>query len=85
MESRRETFHNSKIVRVNKTYNCNWNCRLKKNAQLESFELSFIGGKMRTAVQETAPQRALRNCSKELGGKGRYICDFGEGGIDAIK
>ena len=40
---------------------------------------------MRTAVQETAPQRGQRNCSKELGGKGRYICDFGEEGIDAIK
>ena len=40
---------------------------------------------MRTAVQETAPQRAQRNCSKELGGKVQYICDFGEGGIDAIK
>ena len=40
---------------------------------------------MRTAVQETAPQRALRNCSKELRGKGWYICDFGESGIDAIK
>ena len=34
----------------------------------ESFELSFIWGKM-TAAQETAPQIALRNCSKKAGRK----------------
>ena len=32
-------------------------------------ELSFIWDKMWTAVRETASQRALRNCSKEAGGK----------------
>ena len=41
----------------------------KKNAQRESCELSFIGGKMRTIAQETAFQIALRNCSKDVGGK----------------
>ena len=40
-----------------------------KNAQLESCELSFIWGKMRTAARKTASQIALRNCSKEVGGK----------------
>ena len=44
-------------------------CRLKKNAQHESCELSFIWGKMRTAAQETAFQIALRNCPKGVGGK----------------
>ena len=46
--------------------NVNWK---KKNAQGESYELSFIWGKMRTIDQETAFQIALRNCSKEVGGK----------------
>ena len=50
-----------------------------KNAQHESCELNFIGGKVRTAAQETAPQIALRNCSKEAGGKGQYVI-FGEEG-----
>ena len=31
--------------------------------------VSFIWGKMRTAAQETAFQIALRNYSKEVGGK----------------
>ena len=43
-------------------------CLLKKNVQNESCELSFIGGKMRTIAQETY-QIALRNCSREVGGK----------------
>ena len=43
-------------------------CRLKKTSQSESCELSFIWGKMRTAVQETAPLIALSNCAKEAGG-----------------
>ena len=50
-----------------------------KNAQRESCELNFIGGKVRTAAQETAPQIALKNCSKEAGGKGEYVI-FGEEG-----
>ena len=34
---------------------------------------------------KTAPQKALKNYSKDTGGKGQYICDFGEKGIYAIK
>ena len=30
-------------------------------------------GKMRTAAQELAPQVALRNCSKEVVGKGQSM------------
>ena len=54
----------------------------KKNAQLESRESNFMWGKMRTIAQQTAYQRALRNCSKEVGGnasiygilvKGKYM------------
>jgi len=41
----------------------------EKNVQHESRELSFIWGKMRTAAKETAPQIALRNCSKEARGQ----------------
>ena len=36
------------------------------------------------AAQETAPQRALRDCSCEVLGKVN-ICDFGEGDVHAIK
>ena len=35
-------------------------------------ELNFTWGKKRTAAQETVPQGALRDCSKEAGG-GLYI------------
>ena len=56
-----------------------------KNVQCESCELSFIWAKMRIAIWETAPQIAVRNCPKEAGGKGQYICDFGEGRIHAMK
>ena len=39
---------------------------------------------MKIAAQETAPQIALRNCSKEVGDEGgQYIYDF-EGGVHAI-
>ena len=40
-------------------------CGLKKIPHRESCELSFICGKMRTVVRETASQLALRNCSKK--------------------
>ena len=40
---------------------------------------------MRTAAQESAPQIALRNCSEEAGGNSQYICDFGDGGMHAVK
>ena len=41
----------------------------KRDAQLESCELSFIWGKMRTAAWETAPQIALKDFSEEAGWK----------------
>ena len=45
----------------------------KKDVQLESCELSFIWGKMRTAAREAASQIALRNCSKGEVGERQYI------------
>ena len=45
----------------------------KKDVQLDSCELSFIWGKMRTVAHETAPQIALRGCSKEVVGGGQHI------------
>ena len=50
----------------------------------ESSELSFIWGEMRTAVQETAPHIALRNCSKEVEGGKVNTCDFGEEEVHVI-
>ena len=44
-------------------------CQLFKNVLHESSELNFIWGKMRTTAWERAPQIALRDCSKEAGGK----------------
>ena len=55
-------------------------CWLKKKEQRQSWELSVIWGKMKTTAWETTPQVALRNCSKEVGGEGQYIWDFGGGG-----
>ena len=40
---------------------------------------------MRTIAWDTASQIVLRNCSKEVGVEGQYICDFGEGEICVIK
>ena len=48
-------------------------CRLKKDIQLESCELSFIWGKMRAAAREAASQIALRDCSKVGVGENQYI------------
>ena len=45
----------------------------KKSVQLESCELSFIWGKMRTAVQEAASHVALRDCSKAAVEEIQYI------------
>ena len=45
----------------------------KTDAQHESFKLSFIWDEMRTAAWETAPQIALRDCSEQVMGQGRYI------------
>ena len=52
----------------------------KKDVQLESCELSFIWGNMRTAAWEAASQIALRDCSKAAVGESQYI-SFGEGGV----
>ena len=46
---------------------------VKKDAQLESRELSFTWDKMRTATWDTAPQIALRDCSKEVVGESWYV------------
>ena len=43
----------------------------KKNAQGESCELNYIWGKMRTIARKIAFQIALRNCSKDVVGKGQ--------------
>ena len=45
----------------------------KRDVQLESCELSFIWGKMRTADPEAASQIALRDCSKAAVGESQYI------------
>ena len=39
---------------------------------------------MKTITQKITFQIALRNCSKEVG-EDHYICNFGEGGVHAIK
>ena len=57
----------------------------KNNVQHESCKLSSIWGKMKTMARETAFPIVLRNCSKEVVGKGQDICDFGEGRVQAIK
>ena len=49
----------------------------KKDVQLESCELSFTWGKVRTAAWEAASQIALRDCSKAAVGESQYI-KFGE-------
>ena len=48
-------------------------CRLKNNAQHESCELSFMWYQMRTMASERDSQRALRNCSEEVGGGSVYM------------
>ena len=45
----------------------------KKDVQIESGELSFIWGKMRTTAWEAASQIALRDCSKAAVGESQYI------------
>ena len=46
----------------------------EKIAQLETRDLSFIWGKMRTTAQETAFQIVLKNCPKVEKGEGQcYI------------
>ena len=55
-------------------------CGLKKDVQVESCELSFIWGKMRTAALEAASQIALRDCSKAEVGVSQYIRFWWSGG-----
>ena len=45
----------------------------EKDVQLETCELSFIWGKMRTVAQEAASPIALRDCSKLVVGERQYI------------
>ena len=40
---------------------------------------------MRTAAQETAPQIAPRDCSKDIAGEGQYRRFWGKGEFTAIK
>ena len=48
-------------------------CRLKQDAQLESYEFKFYLGQMRTAAWETASQRALRDGSRAAVGEGQHV------------
>ena len=61
-----------------------WTLSGKTDAQFERCQLSFIWGKMRTAAQETASQRTLRNCSKQTVGEGQYVT-LVKGEFSAIK
>lgn len=51
-------------------------CGLKIDAQTESCELHFVGVGvlMRTIVQDTTSQMALRNCLPEVGVWQRSVC-----------
>ena len=60
-------------------------CQLKKMHNVRVVNFCFIGGKIRTAAWETAPQVALRNCSKEAAGKDRIYLDFGYERVHEIK
>ena len=40
---------------------------------------------MRTVAQETASQRALRNCFEDVGGRLVYTYDFSEERMHAVK
>lgn len=42
---------------------------LLTETQCESCKSSFLWGKMKSAVRETTPQRALRDCVKSQAGK----------------
>ena len=59
---------------------CEKETSTKKDAQLESCELSFIWGKMRTAARKAASQIALTDCSKVVVGD-INIQGFGEAGV----
>ena len=44
-----------------------------KKIYYKSYELNFIGGRMRTTGQQTAPQIALRNCSIVVGARSVFM------------
>ena len=54
----------------------NWKKKKKERKMHKSCKWSLIWDKMRTIAQETAFQIALRNCSKEVGGKVSVIYDW---------
>ena len=56
----------------------------KKACTNGSCKLNFTWGTMRTAVWETAPWIALRDCSKRQWGK-VSVCDCGEGEVHIVK
>ena len=65
-----------------------WKLRVKSYfGQKEDYNPGDSIEKLRNGLSETSIQRALRNCSKEVGGggEGHYICDFGEREEHAIK
>ena len=59
-------------------------CRLKKNVQLESCELSFIWVKMRTAAREAVPQIPERLLQSGSRGKSIYKVSV-KGEFNAMK
>ena len=65
-------------------YSKSGSCQLKKYAQHESCQSTFIWGKMRTLSWETESQKTLRDCSEEVR-EGQYTCDLVKGGTHAIK
>ena len=58
--------------------------QLKNDVQLESCEVSFIWGKMRTAAQEAASQTALRVLQSGSGGESVYKV-LGKGEFHTMK
>ena len=59
--------------------------QLKKDVQLESCEVSFMWGNMRTAAQEGACQVALRDCSKAAVGESQDIRCLVKGKFNTMK
>ena len=57
----------------------------KKDVQLESYKLSFIWGKMRTAAGEAAAQIALRDCSKVAMGESQLYKVLVTGEFNTMK
>ena len=62
----RKTLYNHKFITFHKYAQL---LLTKTDAQLESFKLSFIWGKIRAAAQETAAEIALSGCTKQAVGE----------------